>query len=123
MRTASHRCLISALYAAAMTRKLKRRSALVAALAIAAATAGIGIAAGTGEDEGADSDANLSGAAAQRASDAALSATGGGTVVEVEAGDDGGAAYEVEVRKSDGSTVEVRLDTNLDVVGTVDEDD
>jgi uncharacterized membrane protein YkoI len=38
-------------------------------------------------------------------------------VLEVERGDDPGAAYEVEVRKADGGIAEVMLDANLDVVG------
>ena len=66
--------------------------------------------------EGQDSDESLSGSPAQQAADAALRATGGGTVLEVEQGDDPGPAYEVEVRKN-GDAIEVMLDSNFNVIG------
>jgi uncharacterized membrane protein YkoI len=66
--------------------------------------------------EGKDSDEALTGSRAREAADAALRATGGGTLLEVEQGDDPGAAYEVEVRKTDGGIAEVMLDGNLDVI-------
>jgi uncharacterized membrane protein YkoI len=69
------------------------------------------------ENEAQDSDGSLTGSRAREASDAALRATGGGSVLEVERGDDPGAAYEIEVRKADGGIAEVMLDANLDVVG------
>jgi uncharacterized membrane protein YkoI len=46
----------------------------------------------------------------------AVTRTVDGTVVDVEAGDDPGEAYEVEVRQSDGTEVDVVLDQDLDVV-------
>ena len=69
-----------------------------------------------GAAEGQDSDESLSGSPAQQAADAALRATGGGTVLEVEQGDDPGSAYEVEVRKN-GGVIEVMLDSNFNVIG------
>jgi hypothetical protein len=66
--------------------------------------------------EGKDSDESLTGSPARQAADAALRATGGGTVLEVERGDDPNAAYEVEVRRTDGSIAEVMLDGNFDVI-------
>jgi hypothetical protein len=63
-----------------------------------------------------DSDQELTGAARDRAVTAALAATGGGTVLETEAGDDG-AAYGVEIRLADGRQVEVNLDDSFKVVG------
>ena len=51
-----------------------------------------------------------------------LEFTGGGTVTESEAGDDG-AAYGVEVRLDDGRVVEVRLDANFQVLGHEADDD
>ena len=63
-----------------------------------------------------DSEGSLTGLSARRAGDAALRATGGGTVLEVEQGDDPNAAYEAEVRKTDGSIVEVMLDGKLNVI-------
>ena len=41
----------------------------------------------------------------------------GRTVTEAEVGDDG-AAYGVEVRKDDGTQVEVRLDETFSVIGS-----
>jgi uncharacterized membrane protein YkoI len=64
---------------------------------------------------GGDGDQELTGATRDRAVAAALAATGGGTVTETEAGDDG-AAYGVEVRLPDGRQVEVNLDQSFKVV-------
>jgi hypothetical protein len=64
-----------------------------------------------GQDE---SDESLTGDAATRASEAALAATGGGTVVAIES-EGGGAGYEVEIRKADGSEAEVELDKDFNV--------
>jgi hypothetical protein len=90
----------------------------VAALAVGGGiSAGVAIAAGVGDD-----DKPLTGSALERATDAALAHTGGGTVVETEAGDDG-AAYGVEVRLADGRVVEVELDERSRVIGTENDDD
>ena len=53
---------------------------------------------------------------ADRATEAALDATGGGTANSVESDSENGATYEVEVTKTNGDTVDVRLDENFDVV-------
>jgi uncharacterized membrane protein YkoI len=53
-----------------------------------------------------DDGASVAGDDVQRATDAALAETGGGTVTEVEH-DDGG--YDVEVRLADGTEVDVEL--------------
>ncbi|MDN4163405.1 PepSY domain-containing protein [Nocardioides abyssi] len=50
------------------------------------------------------------------AGDAALEAVGGGTVLDVEASDDRGEAYEVEVRATDGTEWDVELDADLTVL-------
>jgi uncharacterized membrane protein YkoI len=63
-----------------------------------------------------DSDAALTGRVLDRAEGAALAHTGGGRVTETETGDDG-AAYGVEIRRSDGRHVEVALDQHIRVVG------
>ena len=97
-----------------MKRKLVLIGAVVAV--VGAASAGIGIAA-SGEDE-----QPLTGSTLERATDAALAHTGGGTVVETETGDDG-AAYSVEVQLADGSQVEVNLDSNFKVIGSAADDD
>ncbi|QWZ08463.1 PepSY domain-containing protein [Nocardioides panacis] len=59
--------------------------------------------------------ADLGGGQRDRVAAAATRAVGG-TAVDVESGDDRGEAYEVEVRRADGSEVDVSLDTNLHVV-------
>jgi uncharacterized membrane protein YkoI len=69
-----------------------------------------------GPNEARDSDAPLTGSDLDRAVDAALEHTGGGTVIESEAGDDG-AAFGVEIRRPDGRQVEVNLDADFKVIG------
>jgi uncharacterized membrane protein YkoI len=94
-----------------------------AALAVGLVGAGVGIGlaetngdSGT-EVESTDSDQPLAGSDLDQARAAALEFTGGGTVTEAEAGDDG-ATYGVEVRNDDGTQVEVRLDENFSVIGS-----
>ncbi len=53
----------------------------------------------------------------ERAEDAALAETGGGTVTGTEV-DDEESAYEVEVTLEDGTQVDVQLDEDFVVVGT-----
>jgi hypothetical protein len=98
---------------------MKRKIALiaVAVLVLGAVSGGIAIAAGGGGD-----DQPLTGSALEKASAAALAHAGGGTVIETEVGDDG-AAYGVEVRKADGSVVEVSLDESFQVIGQEGDDD
>jgi hypothetical protein len=102
-------------------RAIKSKPWLIAvavlALAIAGSGAGMAVALGGGDD-----DQPLTGTALEKATEAALAHTGGGTVVETEAGDDG-AAYGVEVRLDDGSQVEVNLDANFNVIGQEADDD
>ena len=74
------------------------------------------------DDNGADSEEGLTGPEAQKAKSAAIAAVGGGTLTEVERddGDDGygtSGVYEVEVKRDDGTQVEVHLDGDYDVVG------
>src|SRR4051794_40117973 len=52
-----------------------------------------------------------------RATSAALAKVGQGSVTDVEREGDAGSAYEVEVRLSDGSQVEVSLGTDFQVTG------
>jgi uncharacterized membrane protein YkoI len=92
---------------------MRRRTRWIAAAGLAVAVVGGAAAAAAGGD---DSDQELTGATRDRAVAAALAATGGGTVLETEAGDDG-AAYGVEVRLADGRQVEVQLDQAFRVVG------
>lgn len=71
---------------------------------------------------GGDSDEQVTGPDANRAKAAAVESVGGGRVVGVER-DDGGAAWEVEVVKSDGSQVAISLDGNLEQVAVEADDD
>jgi uncharacterized membrane protein YkoI len=57
----------------------------------------------------------ISGGPLERAKAAALDATGGGRVTATEVRDEEGY-YEVEVRLSDGSQVDVHLDRNFDLI-------
>lgn len=102
-------------------RSIKRRY-LVAAAAAVLVLAGIGAGAGMAIAGSGDDDQPLAGSALEQASAAALEHTGGGTVIETEAGDDG-AAYGVEVRLDDGSVVEVSLDGDFNVIGQEADDD
>jgi uncharacterized membrane protein YkoI len=99
--------------------RISRKAALIAALVVAAGavSAGFAIAAASGDD-----DKPLTGATLDRATAAALKHTGGGTVTETELGDDG-AAYSVEVRRKDGSQVEVNLNESFEVIGQEADDD
>lgn len=67
-------------------------------------------------------DAPLTGSAMERATQAALAHTGGGTVTDTESGDDG-AAYGVEIRTPDGRQVEVNVDADFVVIGEESDDD
>jgi hypothetical protein len=96
----------------------KRRKLIAGALAVFVVGAiGTGVAVATGGDEEA-----LRGNAYDRATAAALDHVGEGTVTETEAGD-GDTAYEVEIRRDDGSQVEVQLHRNFEVIGTEVDDD
>ena len=66
----------------------------------------------------------MTGPAAERAAEAALEAVGGGSALGVERQDDDGAGiYEVEVRRDDGSEVEIHLDAQFQQVGMAANDD
>lgn len=92
-------------------------SLIMAVIAVAVTVGSLTVAAVTGGDE------NVTGPEADAAGQAALAIAGGGTVLEVERGDDEGAVWEVEVRKPDGQEVEVLLDGELQSVGTFPNDD
>lgn len=110
----------------------RTRWLLAGALALALTGAGVGIGlattngAGAGSEaeaaEGTDADQPLTGSDSDTAAAAALEHVGGGTVTEIETGDRG-AAYGVEIRRDDGSQVEVQLDTSFAVIGTEEDDD
>ena len=84
----------------------------IAVTALAAAGGATYAYAGGGDDE----EGQVTGPAADRARAAALDSLGGGTANSVERDSENGAVWEVEVTKTDGSTVDVRLDGQYKVV-------
>lgn len=100
--------------------KARTKVAIGAAAVVVLSAAGTGIAASSGDDDG--TEVPITGEALERATQAALEATGGGTVVETEQGDEE-SFYEVEVRKPDGSSVDVQLDENFQLVEITGDDD
>jgi uncharacterized membrane protein YkoI len=97
--------------------RIDKKVAIVAgAAAVIAGGAGIAAAAG-GSDSSEGPDVPISGDALQKASAAALAATGGGRVTGSEVNDEE-SYYEVEVTGADGSQTDVQLDENFTVVGS-----
>ena len=94
-----------------------RRRVIVTGVVLGAATAvtvgGIAVA-GSGDDGPASH--RYTQQQADRARQAALEATGGGTANSVERDSENGATWEVEVTEPDGDTVDVRLDEHYQVV-------
>ena len=95
---------------------LKRRYLVIGGAILAVAAGGAGVAAATGGIGGDEGDTKVSGPSADRASAAALEITHGGTANAVERDTENGAAWEVEVTKPDGNTVDVRLDESYGLV-------
>lgn len=94
--------------------KKRTKAVVVGASALALAAGGAGIAGAAGG--GGDSEAQISGKSLDRASAAALRATGGGTVTGSEVGDEE-SYYQVEVTAADGTQTDVQLDRDFNVVG------
>ena len=92
------------------TAKLRTKRVILPTIAAVAAL-GIG-----GVVWASTANADLDGGERDRVSTAATEAVGGGKVVEAESSDDRGEAYEVEVRKTDGTEVDVTLDKDLNVL-------
>jgi hypothetical protein len=90
-----------------------RRYTIVGASVVALATGGTGaaIAVGNGHD-----DNGAHGPGANKAKAAALKLFQGGHANAVERDSENGATWEVEVRKPDGGTVDIRLDQNYQLV-------
>lgn len=97
-----------------MSERIKK--ALMGLAALAALALGGGAIAQAGSSGGGDKaeqgeqDESVSGPQANRAKEAALEVTKGGEVNAVERDGEDGATWEVEVTKTDGQTVDVRLD-------------
>jgi hypothetical protein len=94
---------------------MRRKTVLIVSGVVAAviAAGGTGAALATGGDDG---EGTLSGSKAEKARAAALKITSGGTVTAIERDNEKGATYEVEVKRTDGTTVDVRLDGNYQLV-------
>ncbi|MFQ5556047.1 MAG: hypothetical protein ACE5GB_00810 [Acidimicrobiales bacterium] len=90
------------------------KALIVADIAAAAVAAGTVTTAAGGDD----SEVPITGPALERASAVALAHTAGGRVTETEIGDED-SFYEVEVTLDDGSQVDVQLDEDFEVVGSV----
>ena len=91
---------------------MKGKAIAGAAVLLAATVAGGARAVASGDD----GDANVTGRQAERATAAALQATGGGHANAVERDSENGATWEVEVTKPNGDTVDVRLDESYHLV-------
>jgi uncharacterized membrane protein YkoI len=96
-----------------MNKKQRIAAAAGIALAAVATAGGVAVAGGDGGDDG---DVTVTGADADRATEAALELTHGGTANSVERDSENGATWEVEVTRKDGTTVDVRLDEHFDLV-------
>jgi uncharacterized membrane protein YkoI len=100
-----------------MSNRLKKLLITVAALAaLALGGAALAGAAAGGSSDAGDKSAAITGDAKASAEQAALAKTGGGEVNQTELDNENGATYEVEVAKTDGTTVDVRLDDTFNVV-------
>ena len=102
-----------------MATKLKKVLITVAALAaLALGGAALAGASSGGSDtpDKADTSKAIAGDAKAQAETAALAATGGGKVNQTELDNENGATYEVEVAKTDGSSVDVRLGDKFNVI-------
>jgi len=93
----------------------KKTTWIIAGAAAIVVLGGAGIAVAATDPFDQDNDA-LTGTSLERASDAALAEVGEGTVTEAERSDDLDHAYTVEVRREDGSDVDVELDEDYEVV-------
>lgn len=98
-----------------------RTKLIISGVAVVALTAaGTGVAISSDDDDG--TEVPITGIELEQASRAALEHTGGGTVVETEVGDEE-SYYEVEVKKLDGTSVDVQLDEHFNVVDVTNDDD
>ena len=92
----------------------KRTAALAAGGGLVAAVAVGGVAFASGGDGNGDS--RVTGVAADRASTAALEYAPGGTPNSVERDSENGATWEVEVTRTNGQKVDVRLTEGYELV-------
>jgi Peptidase propeptide and YPEB domain len=97
-------------------RGVRRRLTFIVATVAALAILAFGGVAIAGATQGDDDEQPLSGQVAEDAKAAALKEAGGGSVTEMERDVEDGRTYQVEVRKADGTTVDVDLDAAFKVV-------
>ena len=90
-----------------------RKAILAAGAVLAIGLGGVGVAQAVGGDDG---EGGATGSGADGAKAAALKLVPGGHVNAVERDSEKGATWEVEVRKPDGSTVDVRLGASYERV-------
>ena len=90
-----------------------RTAILAAGAVLAIGLGGVGVAQAVGGDDG---EGGATGSGADGAKAAALKLIPGGHVNAVERDSEKGATWEVEVRKPDGSTVDVRLGASYERV-------
>lgn len=94
----------------------KRKKILAfAGITSVVALGGGGLAYAGGAVDGDGDDKAVTGADADRAGKTAVDSLGGGTVVNVFEENEGDVAYEVEVKKADGSTAEVEITKDFTV--------
>ena len=96
----------------------RKKAMIGAAAALAVAAGGVGVAQAVGGD-----DEDATGPSADRAKAAGVRAAGGGSAVGVERSDERKDGWEVEVRKADGSTLEVQLDASFRKISAEPDDD
>ena len=94
--------------------RITRNKLIIASAVAALAAGGTGVAVAT--SGGDDGERTATGPGADSARAAALKITNGGKANSVERDSENGATGEVEVTKTDGSTVDVRLDAKYDLV-------
>ena len=101
---------------------MRRRTKLFIAGAVAGVVIAVGAGTAISSDDDDGTEVPITGVELEMATRAALEHTGGGTVTETEFGDEE-SLYEVEVRLSDGTSVDVQLDENFEVVEVTSDDD
>lgn len=101
--------------------RITRNWMLAGGTALVLAAGGAGVAVATGGDANGE-DTTAAGPGANRATEAALAITHGGTANSVERDGENGATWEVEVTKPDGNTVDVRLDDSYKLVVVEDDE-
>jgi hypothetical protein len=95
----------------------RRLTFTVASVAAVAVLVGGGTAAvATQGDDADDAQERVTGAAVDQARAAGLKEAGGGSVVEMERDPEGQRVYKVEVRRANGTAVEVNLNGSFEVV-------